>query len=168
VLEEYLVKAGKLDGPAFAARREYMVSMQRRWHGSIQAMQGHYEASIGSGLTAAQLGKLHAMLLYEQVQATDANRGPKARLNLAVEANRLSETTDGLREIIWLKVRAGRYADALREMNRALKLDRVHAWTRVRRATRCSSSSDTRRLTRTSSSVPRKAMRARKTRSAGI
>jgi TPR repeat protein len=51
-----------------------------------------------------------------------------------VELNRALESVRNLREVIWLKGRAGRYADALPDMNRALELDPEDAWVRSRRA----------------------------------
>lgn len=133
--KEYLEKAAQLDGPAFVARAAYMISLQPVWGGNAKAMRRHYEDSLNVGLTDGQLARFRAMVLFEESRLMDVDKQAEARLKLAVEANTLDEDGRYLRDIIWLKVRAKRWADAMPDLDRAMELDPRDEWARRYRGT---------------------------------
>jgi TPR repeat protein len=131
----YVEQAAKIDGPAFVARAAYMISLQPDWGGNVVAMRRHLEDSLNVGLNKAQLGRLESMLVFEESRLKHPDREVDVRLRMAARANELHEDVRYLKEIIWLKVRADRWADALPELNRVLEISPNDRWVLSRHAT---------------------------------
>ena len=60
-------QASRLDPASYAIRLKYMNTLQTRWGGSLEEMQGFYEECIRSGLTDAQKQELQGMLATEKM-----------------------------------------------------------------------------------------------------
>ena len=123
-------RALALDPAARDIRNEYMYSLEPRWGGNIVAMQAFYAESEKSPLDRSALGCLRAPILSLQAKAEE--RIPD-KLRLATEANKLCESVERLRYIIYAQHALRLWGELVPVANRALELEPGQTWTLVRR-----------------------------------
>ena len=132
-LRQILAKAIELDSKAYWARYEYMFDLQTRWGGSLPAMLKFYDESTKAGLQERRLATLRSLTLYEQSWLIPIDGDREEKLRLLVEANRLTEDVNYLRDIVWVNSSLQRHADVVPAANRALEFRPGDKWLLMRR-----------------------------------